>query len=401
MSLHRAAWVLPISAPPIPDGAVAVEGGRIAAAGPFAALRRTHPGEVADHGDALLLPGLINAHTHLEWSFLRGGIGPRRDFVGWVREITARKLATTLEETAAAVGGAVEEAVATGTVAVSEVLNNATFCVETSIERLAARGVRGVGFLELLGFEGVQATETVRAGLKALEMIRGRGPSLPFHLSPHAPYSVSPALFRLIHSQTERRTVHLAENEAEVRLLASGDGPWRDLLQELGRWDPSWSPPGVSPVRYLDGLGFLDDRTLAVHAVQVNDEDIAILRERRTPVCLCPRSNARLNVGRAPARKFFDAGLTVALGTDSLASNEDLDMFAEMRALRDQNPGLSAGEVVRAATLHGAVALGMEGDLGSLAPGKSARFIGVRAKDGSDPYEGLLVEKPGVFYPCG
>jgi cytosine/adenosine deaminase-related metal-dependent hydrolase len=393
---------------------VAVEGDRIAAVGPFADLRRRCPGEVTDHGDAVLLPGLINAHTHLEWSFLRGDIGPRRDFVGWVREITARKLVTPLEEVAAAVGRAVEEIAVTGTVAVSEVLNNATFYTETSVERLSTRGIRGIGFLELLGFGGAEATEILQAGWKALGMIREQGggsrphgndrlggPSLAFHLSPHAPYSVSPALFRLIHSRTERRTVHLAENEAEVRLLASGDGPWRDLLQELGRWDPSWSPPGVSPVRYLDGLGFLDDRTLAVHVVRVNDEDIAILRERRTPVCLCPRSNARLNVGRAPARKFFDAGLTVALGTDSLASNEDLDTFAEMRALRDQNPDLSAEEVVRAATLNGAVALGLESDLGSLAPGKSSRFIGVRAngKDITDPYECLPEKGLEVFYP--
>jgi cytosine/adenosine deaminase-related metal-dependent hydrolase len=169
---------------------------------------------------------------------------------------------------------------------------------------------------------------------------------------------------------------------------------------ERGRWDPSWSPPGVSPVRYLDGLGFLDDRTLCVHVVHVDAEDIAILRERGTPVCLCPRSNARLGVGRAPARRLFDAGLTVALGTDSLASSEDLDTFAEMRALRDQNPALSPEEVVRTATLNGAIALGLEKALGSLAPGKSARFIGVKVQKTVDPYERLLGENPIVFYPC-
>jgi cytosine/adenosine deaminase-related metal-dependent hydrolase len=253
--------------------------------------------------------------------------------------------------------------------------------------------------VELLDFRGEQAAEILRTGLKALERLRTRAPSLAFHLSPHAPYSVSPALFRLIRAQTERRTVHLAENEAEVRLLASGDGPWRDLLQERDRWDPSWFPPGVSPVRYLDGLGFLDDRTLAVHVVHVDAEDIAILQRRGTPVCLCPRSNARLSVGRAPARRLLDAGLTVALGTDSLASNEDLDMFAEMRALRGRNPDLSPEEVVRAATLNGAIALGLEMALGSLAPGKSARFIGVKVKGMGDPYEGLLSENPKVFYP--
>ncbi|MBI2952315.1 amidohydrolase family protein [bacterium] len=399
MRLHRAAWVLPISAPPIPDGAVAVEGGRIVGVGPFSELRRRCPGDVTDCGDALLLPGLVNAHTHLEWSFLRGAIGPRRDFVGWVREITERRLATPLREVSAAVGEAVSEVVATGTVAVGEVLNNVNFSTATSVEYLAAGGLQGVGFVELLGFQGERAAEILQAGQEALEMLRAHGSSLLFHLSPHAPYSVSPALFRLIRAQTERRTVHLAENDAEVRLLASGDGPWSDLLRERGRWDPSWSPPGVSPVRYLDGLGFLDDRTLCVHVVHVDAEDIAVLRKRETPVCLCPRSNARLSVGRAPARRLFDAGLTVALGTDSLASSEDLDMFAEMRALRDQNPGLSQEEIVRAATLNGAIALGLERDLGSLAPGKSARFIGVKVKEIDDPYEGLLSENLKVFYP--
>lgn len=399
MRLHRAAWVLPISAPPIPDGAVAVAGDRIACVGPFADLRGRCPGDVTDHGDALLLPGLVNAHTHLEWSFLRGAIGPRHDFVSWVREITERRLATPRREVSAAAGEAVSEIVATGTVAVGEVVNNVNFSVAASVERFAAEGIRGVGFVELLGFRGEQAAEVLRTGQKAVEKLRESAPTLAFHLSPHAPYSVSPALFRLIRAQTERRTVHLAENQAEVRFLASGDGPWRDLLRERGRWDPSWSPPGVSPVRYLDGLGFLDDRTLAVHVVHVNAEDIAILRRRGAPVCLCPRSNARLNVGRAPARRLFDAGLTVALGTDSLASNEDLDLFAEMRALRGQNPDLSAEEIVRAATLNGAIALGLEKALGSLAPGKSARFIGVKARGTDDPYEGLLDEKTTVFYP--
>lgn len=397
--LHHAAWVLPISAPPIPDGGMAVEGDRIAAVGPFADLRRRFPGDVTDHGDALLLPGLVNAHTHLEWSFLRGDIGPRPDFVDWIREITERRLSAPLEAVTAAIAKAVEEVAATGAVAVGEILNNVNFNTTASAECLAAKGICGVGFVELLGFQGERAAETLQAGRKALEMLRAHGSSLTFHLSPHAPYSVSPALFRLIRAQTERRTVHLAENEAEVRFLASGDGPWRDLLRERGRWDPSWSPPGVSPVRYLDDLGFLDGHTLAVHVVHVDDEGVAILRRRRTPVCLCPRSNARLNVGRAAGRRFFDAGLTVALGTDSLASNEDLDMFAEMRALRDQNPDLSAEEVVRAATLNGAEALGLEKDLGSLAPGKSARFIGVKVKGVDNPYEGLLDEKPIVFYP--
>ncbi len=403
MRLHRAAWVLPISAPPIPDGTVAVEGGRIVGVGPFSDLRRRCPGDVTDCGDALLLPGLVNAHTHLEWSFLRGAIGPRHDFVGWVREITERRLATPLREVSAAVGEAVSEIVATGTVAVGEVINRqpryVNFDMTASVERLAAEGIQGVGFVELLEFRGEQAAEVLQAGQKALERLRERGPSLAFHLSPHAPYSVSPALFRLIRAQTERRTVHLAENEAEVRFLASGDGPWSDLLRERGRWDPSWSPPGVSPVRYLDGLGFLDDRTLAVHVVHVDAEDIAVLRKRGTPVCLCPRSNARLSVGRAPARRLLDTGLTVALGTDSLASSEDLDLFAEMRALRDQNSDLSPEEIVRAATLNGAIALGLERDLGSLAPGKSARFIGVKVKEIDDPYEGLLSENLKVFYP--
>ena len=398
MTLHRAAWVLPISAPPIPEGAVAVAEGRIAAVGPFADLRRRHPGEVADHGDAVLLPGLVNAHTHLEWSFLRGAISPQADFVEWMREITARRLATPPAQVADAIRKAAEEMAATGTVAVGEVINNVNPGTAASAEGMTSAGLRGVVFVELIHFRGDQAERIFQEGGEFLEMLRKRGPSLVYHFSPHAPYSVSPALFRRIKAGTERRTVHLAENEAEVRLLQSGDGLWREVLEGRGRWDPSWTPPGVSPVRYLDDLGFLDDRTLAVHVVHVDESDIVILRRRGTPVCLCPRSNARLNVGRAPARKLFDAGLTVALGTDSLASNEDLNMFSEMRALRDQNPDLTPEQIVRAATLNGAVALGLEAELGSLDAGKSARLIGVRTNGMDDPYECLLGENPMVFH---
>ena len=198
---------------------------------------------------------------------------------------------------------------------------------------------------------------------------------------PHAPYSVSPALFDAIRRDASAHgdvtTVHLAESAEEVQLLADGTGSWRSLLETLGVWTDAWRPPGVSPVRYLIERGFLDASTLVVHGVQCTADDIARMREVAATIVSCPRSNAYVGAGAPPLAEFYAAGVPVAFGTDSLASVDDLNMFSELAEARRLAPDVPARRLLESATLVGARALGFAPDYGSLEPGKRASLLSV------------------------
>ncbi len=160
-------------------------------------------------------------------------------------------------------------------------------------------------------------------------------------------------------------------------MLETGEGPFRGLLEQLGAWDPAWTPPGCSPAAYLDQMRVLDRRLLAVHAVQCADEDLARLKARGTTVVTCPRSNRYVGVGDPPVARFFRSGVAVAIGTDSLASNDDLNLFAELAALRRLAPDVPASALLDSATVVGARALGFETSAGTIEAGKPSRLIAV------------------------
>ena len=184
----------------------------------------------------------------------------------------------------------------------------------------------------------------------------------------------------------EPLSIHVAESQAEVALLADGSGPFPDLLRARGLWDDDWTSPGLTPVEHLDRLGVLTPHTVAVHCVHLTHRDFSKLQTRRVQVVTCPRSNSWLGVGRAPIPQLLGQGIPVALGTDSLASSPDLDLFAEMAALRREHGELSPAAVLRMATLNGAAALGLANQLGSIERGKLARLLVVPlSADEDDP----------------
>jgi cytosine/adenosine deaminase-related metal-dependent hydrolase len=185
-------------------------------------------------------------------------------------------------------------------------------------------------------------------------------------------------------------SIHVAESEEESQLLRDGTGPFKDFLIERGAWDPGWKPPGQTPVAYLERLGVLTPRTLAVHCVHLDHQDMSRLQARGVTVVTCPRSNQRLGVGTAPVPKLLSAGIPVALGTDSMASAPDVDVFTEVAFLRQDHPGLSPAAALRIATLNGARALGMAQDLGSIEEGKLAALAVVGLGDpNDDPLEAV------------
>jgi cytosine/adenosine deaminase-related metal-dependent hydrolase len=201
-------------------------------------------------------------------------------------------------------------------------------------------------------------------------------------LAAHAPYSVAPLVFRAIRQAASRDpfapiSVHLSESAEEVEFIRTGGGPWRRLLEDLGVWDPAWVPPGGSPVKFLDESGFLDGRVLAVHGVQMTANDLERLVARGTTLVTCPRSNGHTGAGAPPIADFYKSGVQVAIGTDSLASSPDLNVFAELATMRALAPQVPAATLIDSATRQGARALGFDGDYGTIEPGKSARLLAI------------------------
>src|SRR5439155_25706484 len=182
-----------------------------------------------------------------------------------------------------------------------------------------------------------------------------------------------------------------AESAEEVEFIARGTGPWRALLEELGVWDRAWVAPQVSPVQYLDEAGFIDPRMLAVHGVQMTATDLARLASRQATLVTCPRSNAHTGAGAPPLEAFYKAGVRVAVGTDSLASVPDLNIFAELAAMRGLAPSVSAAALLDSATRQGARALGFGADYGVIEPGKRARLLAVVVPPAIDDVEEYLV----------
>ena len=389
MIRYRAAWILPINEPPIAGGVVTVERGAIAAVGPY------DGGEVEDLGNVAVLPGLVNAHTHLELSWMRGQVPPGSSMPAWAARLMALRAAPLAEGRAAEHGAyaeqkiieAIGEARASGTCLIGDVTNTlATY------EPLMDSDLSAAIFRELFGFAAPDAEALVR---EVSDRIADLTPIAWLRLSivPHAPYSVSPDLLRAIArwSRGKPLSIHLGESAQEVQFLADGTGEWRRLLESLGVWNPAWTPPACRPVEYLDRLGMVDRHLLAVHGVTFTDAELTRLAAAGATVVTCPRSNRWTGAGVPPIERFYASGVRVAVGTDSLASVEDLNLFAELAEVRRVAPRVPATRLLASATLAGAQALGFDSELGSIDPGKRAQLLAVRVPAGVADVEEYLV----------
>ena len=375
MKSFRAAWVCPIDRRPIRDGIVDVEDGRIVG------IREPGTGhrapEVRDLGSVAILPGLINAHTHLELSWLRGRVPPALKFTDWVKTLFAirgRPDGGMSAKQIAPIHEAISEARASGTVAVGDISNSLA-----AVGPMREADLGGVVFHELLGFKErdgalIESTRDMRS--------RASAAGARVSLAPHAPYSTSPELFKAIRAAVDESacpimSVHLGESAEEIEFLQKGSGPWRSMLEIIGAWRDDWQIPACDPVGYLDRHGVIDEKTLVVHGVQFGDGALSRLAEIGATLVTCPRSNQWVGVGYPPVERFYKSGVNVAVGTDSLASVEDLNLFSELKTMRWLAPGVPASKILESATLTGARALGLGDELGSLTPGKRAQMIAV------------------------
>jgi cytosine/adenosine deaminase-related metal-dependent hydrolase len=386
MIAHVSKWVLPVSGPPIRDGAVVVQGDRIVAVGPAAEVLSGFTGLVCDHGDGAILPGVVNCHVHLEFSALAGKVPPQSRWEDWLEATLAAYGGLAAGEIEAGIPQAIEALRQSGAVLVGEVTNTGA-----SWLRLESGPLAYHLFYECLGFDLLE-----KFNLPEVFPWFGR-PEVAgadwISAAAHAPYSVSASLFRAIAEWNSARSglqmVHLAESQMELDFLARGNGFFEGLLKRRGRWVPDFEPPGVSPPAYLNRLGFLGSRTLAVHGTQLTAGDCDLLAATKTWLVLCPRANCYTGAGAPPVPDLLKAGVNLALGTDSLAGNRDLNLFGEMLWLYQNFPAWPGALWLRLGTLNGAQALGRDREFGSLDPGKMAT-LGFLPLEGSRDFWGEL-----------
>ena len=362
MSVFRAAWVLPISGQPIRDGWVSVADGRVTAVGEGHA-----PEPETDLGDVALLPGLVNAHTHIELSWMAGLVPPAASMDAWIRYLmTIRRQGPDGGEDAAhaAMRRGVDHMRATGTTLVGDISNTLT-----SIPVLQHAGLDAVVFHEILGFKPADPVAMVREARARHSAVVG-----------HAPYSTSPALFAEIAARHQSGTplsVHLGESAEEIEFLRTGRGPIREMLETFGVWDGTWEVPHCGPVEYLKRVGYLKPGTLLVHCVHLTVAELDDVRDADAVIVTCPRSNVWVGGGVPPVSRFYGAGVPVAIGTDSLASTGTLNLFDELAALRRVAPEVNAARLLESATRVGAEALGFGQLYGTLSEGRLAKFAAV------------------------
>jgi len=363
--LHRAAWVLPIAGRPIRDGWVEVRDGRVTALG---GVRDRPQTSLADIPNVAILPALVNAHVHLELSWMRGLVPPGNSMPAWASALIALRR-SSVTEPGAAIVEAIAEAHAAGTALVGDVANS----LET-IAPLSASALSAVVFRELIGFR-VEDPAPVIAQAERESALIARSARVRTALAPHAPYSVSPALLRALSAQ-QPLSIHLGESGAELEFLRTGTGPWRDVLEAVGAWTPSWQAPDAGAIDYIDKLGLLSARLLVVHGVHLTDEELRRVARAGATIVTCPRSNEWTGAGTPPIEAFYASGARVAIGTDSLASVATLSVFDEMAAVQRLAPSVPASRILQSATLDGAAALGFD-DLGAITPGRRAELLAV------------------------
>jgi len=380
MILLHGRIVVPIDAPEINDGAVVVDGPLIVGCGPHQQIRKQFPGvDEINLTDCLLLPGLINAHTHLELSHLKGLVSYQGNFVDWVTRLIAARLETT-KPLDNILNSACAELFRAGVTTVADI------CYEhRAWPYLKGLGLRKICFAEVFGLtDKLEAqTEYLRRTLAETET----DDLLRLGLSPHAPYSAGGELYQLAARLAGSNnatggsrvalTTHLAETPEEIEFLTTGGGVWREFLQRINRWDGSFKCPKQRPVEYFLSLELQEQSFLLAHVNYINDAEIIALGRRRHSVVFCPRSH---NFFGHPAHRFGDmlaAGINVCLGTDSLASNNTLSILDEMRFVHQQYPNFSTDILIKMGTINGAVALGWEDKIGSITSGKEADLVAI------------------------
>ena len=382
-TIHAASWLINPDSPPVAGGALLVRDGIIIATGTRDELKRQHTAHVVEHPGCAILPGFVNAHTHLElthfpsWRIRSHLDYNPRTFTDWIIQLVKITRCLHADDFSASRREGMRISVEAGTTAVGDIVTRYDF-----VPLAGAPPLGGRFFLELIGHEPDRFSHRLEQAFAAAE--RFEAAQLAPGLSPHAPYTLSEETMTLARDAASSHSlplaVHISESQEETDFIHDTGGSLAEVFYPFVDWEQFLMPPrNCSSTTLLDRHGMLTPSTLAVHCVQVTPADARIIKERGASICLCPRSNDRLDVGSAPVALFNKLEIPLALGTDSLASNDSLSLWDEMRfALEMFAKELSPTDVFRMATTGGAAALGLADSIGSLEPGKRADFQIVR-----------------------
>jgi len=393
----RARTVATMDGPPIEDGAVAISGNRIIDVGEFPGVSARHSGqETVDLGEQALLPGLINAHCHLDYTCLRGKIAPQKSFADWIRAINAEKAKLTADDYLASITDGFAEAKRFGTTTVANL---------TAFPELVSQirsPIRTWWFAELIDVrDPSRANELVDLAIKSFG--RARPPGAPWGLAPHALFTASRDLYRRCEEGARQKnillTTHLAESREEMEMFRDGSGPLYEFMKSIGRSmdDCGKETPLANFLTVRASSTALraarDDKDwLIAHLNELTESDLDLLEaaKRRFHVVHSPRSHGYFAHNRFPFEKLRALGLNICLGTDSLASNENLSLFAEMRAFQRSEPQISPDKILEMVTVNAALALHQENALGRIRPGFLADLISIPCSGSPNPFEEIL-----------
>jgi cytosine/adenosine deaminase-related metal-dependent hydrolase len=382
----RANWVFPVDAPPFEDGVIEWRGNRISAV--RAASRREPDALLVP--DSAVIPGLINTHTHLEFSELPQPLAPAAPFAEWIRAVVTNRRQRGGTQPAAVSQGLVEIASA-GSTTVGEIATPGW-----TPDRFVPDTARAVVFRELIALDESVAAEQLIVARAHLEDAPKSTADRIHGISPHAPYSVRPDLFEALVALAAQwqspLAIHLAETREELQLLRDGTGPLADLFRETGFWREGVIPRGMRPIDYLRPLASIR-RALVIHGNYLVDAELDfVCSHPNFSLVYCPRTHAYFHHAPHPWRILLERGGRLALGTDSRASNPDLSLWREVQYLRQQSPDIAPVRLLELATIAGARALGLEERTGTIAAGKAADLVVVSLGNEarSDPYAALL-----------
>ena len=377
----QARWVLPIESPPIAGGFVTIENERIVAVG----KRPDNGASVEDLGDVVLMPGLVNAHTHLEFSQCAEPLGqPGMSLPEWIQLVIASRRQQSSDASAVSVG--LQESLRAGVTSIGEIATSPfAFDSLTVMPELIA-------FQEVIGFSAGRV-DSVFAELQ--QRLQSKHNTGQLGISPHAPYTVHPELLaKLVTFASQQQlpvAMHLAESPEELQLLRDNAGPFRELLEERSMWDDDVFASGLQPLDYLQVLA-QSPRSLVIHGNYLLQKEIEFVAEHRGQMSLvfCPRTHAFFGHADYPLQAILDAGVNVAIGTDSRASNPDLSLLGELRYMASVFEGIPPEVILMLGTLNGAEALGMAETVGSLVPGKLANLTAIPCDTSELPLSALL-----------
>jgi cytosine/adenosine deaminase-related metal-dependent hydrolase len=377
--IYSASWLLNPDAPPLVGGALLVRDGAVVETGTLSAVRSRHSAPVVDYPGCALIPGFINAHTHLElthfpsWRHNSPLDYAPSSFADWIIQLIKIKRGLTDEDYRSSITEGVRMCLESGTTAIGEIVSN-----PAQAEQYYRSPLAGRLYFELLGQESGLFQHKLSAAMAA---VLSKDPqSLHSGLSPHSPYTIAQEHLATIRDMSAAHrlplAIHLSESRSEVDFVFDGSGDLASTFYPFVDWEPFLgNPPRCSSTELLHRHGLLTPTTVAVHCVHVSESDVGILKKSGAHIALCPRSNELLDVGRAPVALFKKAGIPIALGTDSLASNNSLSLWDELRfALETFPDDLSEHDIFSMVTSGGAAALGISATCGSLAAGKRADF---------------------------